>query len=129
LLDNIEIKMKGTCVGGTIPSLFEGKMLSYIRCKHVNYCSQKEETFFDIQLNVKSKKLLDIISYKILAVQKEFTTLDTFNPAAGTKTYRIEEIPKDEDELADDELLIPVAHFQKEIYSTFGVPFLLKVKN
>ncbi|ESO84027.1 hypothetical protein LOTGIDRAFT_184079 [Lottia gigantea] len=74
-------------------------------------------------------RLLDIISYKILAVQKEFTTLDTFNPAAGTKTYRIEEIPKDEDELADDELLIPVAHFQKEIYSTFGVPFLLKVKN
>ena len=33
LLDNMESKMKGTCVEGTIPQLFEGKMLvgiSYI---------------------------------------------------------------------------------------------------
>ncbi|XP_050394501.1 ubiquitin carboxyl-terminal hydrolase 7 isoform X1 [Patella vulgata] len=73
-------------------------------------------------------RLLDIISYKILAVQKEDVALESFNPA-GTKTYRIEEIPKDEDNLSDDELLIPVAHFQKEIYSTFGIPFLLKIKN
>lgn len=29
---------------------------SYIRCKHVDYCSQKEEAFYDIQLNVKGKK-------------------------------------------------------------------------
>jgi hypothetical protein len=27
LLDNMENKMKGTCVEGTIPELFEGKML------------------------------------------------------------------------------------------------------
>jgi len=27
LLDNIEMKMKGTCVEGAIPKLFEGKML------------------------------------------------------------------------------------------------------
>jgi len=56
LLENMESKMKNTCVEGTIPKLFEGKMLSYIRCKHVNYCSQKEEAFYDIQLNVKGKK-------------------------------------------------------------------------
>lgn len=56
LLENMESKMKNTCVDGTIPKLFEGKMLSYIRCKHVNYCSQKEEAFYDIQLNVKGKK-------------------------------------------------------------------------
>lgn len=56
LLDNMESKMKGTCVEGTIPQLFEGKMLSYIRCKNVDYGSQREETFFDIQLNVKGKK-------------------------------------------------------------------------
>ena len=29
---------------------------SYIRCKHVEYCSQKEEAFYDIQLNLKGKK-------------------------------------------------------------------------
>ncbi len=31
----------------------------------------------------------------------------------GTRSLRIEEIPKEELEIADDELLIPVAHFQK----------------
>lgn len=31
----------------------------------------------------------------------------------GTRSLRIEEIPKDELEIGDDELLIPVAHFQK----------------
>jgi len=33
LLDKLENKMKGTCVEGTIPKLFEGKMIvSYISC-------------------------------------------------------------------------------------------------
>ena len=42
--------------------------------------------------------------------------------------FRVEEVPKDELDLKDDELLIPVAHFSKEIYSGFGIPFLLKAK-
>ena len=29
---------------------------SYIKCKNVDYGSQREETFFDIQLNIKGKK-------------------------------------------------------------------------
>jgi ubiquitin carboxyl-terminal hydrolase 7 len=33
--------------------------------------------------------------------------------SAGTKTYRIEEIPKDELDLGEEEILVPVAHFQK----------------
>ena len=56
LLDNMESKMKGTCVEGTIPRLFEGKMISFIRCKHVDFNSSREEPFYDIQLNVKGKK-------------------------------------------------------------------------
>lgn len=56
LLDNMEDKMKGTCVEGTIPALFEGKMLSYIKCKNVSYMSSRTEAFYDIQLNVKGKK-------------------------------------------------------------------------
>jgi len=56
LLDNMESKMKETCVEGTIPKLFEGKMLSYIKCKHVDYMSSRTEPFYDIQLNVKGKK-------------------------------------------------------------------------
>ncbi|KAK5641318.1 hypothetical protein RI129_009865 [Pyrocoelia pectoralis] len=56
LLDKLESKMKGTCVEGTVPKLFEGKMISYIRCKNVNYTSTRTETFYDIQLNIKGKK-------------------------------------------------------------------------
>jgi len=60
LLDKLEVKMKGTCVQGIIPKLIEGKTLSYIRCKNVDYTSSRTETFYDIQLNVKgSKNLMD----------------------------------------------------------------------
>lgn len=56
LLDNMESKMKGTCVEGTIPRLFEGKMISFIRCKHVDCSSSRNEPFYDIQLNIKGKR-------------------------------------------------------------------------
>lgn len=56
LLDKLESKMKGTCVEGTVPRLFEGKMSSYIKCKMVEYTSTRIETFYDIQLNIKGKK-------------------------------------------------------------------------
>ena len=41
----------------------------------------------------------------------------------------MEETPREELKLEEDELLVPCAHFQKEIFSTFGVPFLLRVKD
>ena len=34
LLDNMESKMKGTCVAGSIPKLFEGKMLVSTDIQH-----------------------------------------------------------------------------------------------
>lgn len=48
--------MKGTCVEGTVPKLFEGKMVSFIKCKNIDYKSTRVETFYDIQLNIKGKK-------------------------------------------------------------------------
>ncbi|KXJ26613.1 Ubiquitin carboxyl-terminal hydrolase 7 [Exaiptasia diaphana] len=56
LLDNMESKMKGTCVEGIIPELLEGKIFSYIKCTKVDYVSTRSEPFYDIQLNVKGKK-------------------------------------------------------------------------
>ncbi len=53
-----------------------------------------------------------MISHKILAIQKDDILLDCINVLAN-KTFRIEEIPKDEMDVAKDELLIPCAHFQK----------------
>ena len=49
--DNLESKMKGTSVVGTINYLLEGKTISYIKCKHVEYKSEREESFYDIQLS------------------------------------------------------------------------------
>ncbi|OQR77838.1 ubiquitin carboxyl-terminal hydrolase 7-like, partial [Tropilaelaps mercedesae] len=81
LLDNMESKMKATCVEGTIPKLFEGKMISYITCKNVTYQSKRIEPFYDIQLNVKGKK--DIVdSFKDYCAKE---TLDGENKYdAGT---------------------------------------------
>ena len=39
--------------------LFEGKMISYIRCKNVDYKSTRTESYYDIQLNIKGKKTID----------------------------------------------------------------------
>ena len=55
-MDKLESKMKGTIVSGTIPRLFEGKTISFIRCKNVDYESSRIESFYDIQLNIKGKK-------------------------------------------------------------------------
>ena len=43
--------MKGTSVVGTINWLLEGKTISYIKCKNVDYKSEREESFYDIQLS------------------------------------------------------------------------------
>lgn len=40
-----------------------------------------------------------------------------------------QEIPLDQVDLdKDSEMLIPVAHFHKEVFGTFGTPFLLKIR-
>lgn len=72
LLDNIESKMKNTCVAGTIPKLFEGKMISFIRCKHVEFHSHRTEPFYDIQLNIKGKQ-------NIYDSFNEYVTIETLN--------------------------------------------------
>lgn len=75
LIDNLESKMKGTSVEGTIPGLLRGTMVSYVKCKHVEYISSREESFYDIQLNVKGNK--DIIESLKAYIEPE--TLDGEN--------------------------------------------------
>ncbi|GMR60650.1 hypothetical protein PMAYCL1PPCAC_30845 [Pristionchus mayeri] len=55
LLDNLETKMKGTPVQDMIPTLFKGKMCSYIKCTDVDYESARDEIFYDVQLNIRSR--------------------------------------------------------------------------
>ena len=73
-------------------------------------------------------RLLDIISHKITAVNPPDARMETL-AAPSTKSYRVEEVPRDQESVGEEELLVPVAHFQKEIYSTFGHPFLLKLRD
>lgn len=42
---------------------------------------------------------------------------------------RVEEIPKDQEEIGTGEYLFPVAHFDKEPTRMFGVPFFIKITN
>lgn len=56
LSDTLERKMKGTSSEGFYSQYFEGIMLNYIQCKHVEFRSTREEKFVDIQLNVKGCK-------------------------------------------------------------------------
>lgn len=55
---------------------------------------------------------MEIISNKIFNIQKDDAQLECINNAP-TKLYRIEEIPKEELDLADDEIIVQVAHFNK----------------
>ena len=72
-------------------------------------------------------RLLEVTSNKIGTQPHENVLLETLT-AGGTRAYRLEEVPCEDLNLAEDELLIPVAHFHKESFSTFGIPFLLKMR-
>ncbi|KMZ62537.1 hypothetical protein ZOSMA_459G00010 [Zostera marina] len=53
LSEKLEDKMKGTVVEGTIQQLFEGHHMNYIECINVDYKSNRKESFYDLQLDVK----------------------------------------------------------------------------
>ena len=66
LLDKLEVKMKGTCVQGIIPKLIEGKTLSYIRCKNVDYTSRYCQVNYTLLRNQVKISLITTILTLIL---------------------------------------------------------------
>lgn len=72
LIDKLECKMKGTKVENNVKRLFEGKTISYIKCKNVDYGREHEETFYDIQLPVRLE------SRKEAARQNSTTSFNAF---------------------------------------------------
>lgn len=72
LSDVMEKKMKGTPGEGTFSKLFEGKLINYIKCVNVEYKSEKEEKFNDLQLTVKGCKNI----YESLNVYTEEELMD-----------------------------------------------------
>ncbi|XP_065658399.1 ubiquitin carboxyl-terminal hydrolase 7 isoform X4 [Hydra vulgaris] len=71
-------------------------------------------------------RLVEISASKIQRIVPSTTLLDSL-VQQSQKNYRIEEIPREE--LSDDNrsLLVPVMHFQKEAYTSFGTPFYIKI--
>ncbi|KAF0694514.1 Aste57867_14596 [Aphanomyces stellatus] len=69
LCDRLEEKMKTTPVDGLIPSLFEGKVNSFVSCVHVDCTSSREESFYDLQLDVKGCVNLDASFEKFVEVE------------------------------------------------------------
>ncbi|KAA1069421.1 Ubiquitin carboxyl-terminal hydrolase 7, variant 2 [Puccinia graminis f. sp. tritici] len=53
LQHKLQSRTKNTPVDGTFQHLFAGKHKRYIKCTHVDYESSQEETFFDVQLEIK----------------------------------------------------------------------------
>ncbi|CAG0917542.1 unnamed protein product [Notodromas monacha] len=72
-------------------------------------------------------RLLEVAAYKIQSVQRDDAPLESLNVSAQ-KQFRIEEVPLEEALVAPGELVLPCAHFHKEIYSNFGVPFYVKIR-
>lgn len=56
LIEAIEKKMKDYGMHDSLGALFEGKTLNFIKCLNVDYRSTREETFIDVQLNVKGHR-------------------------------------------------------------------------
>jgi len=72
-------------------------------------------------------RMVEIISNKIFGLSRADQTLESLQ-VGGTKSYRLEEIPKEQEDLQEGDILVPVAHFNKEVFSTFGSPFLVLLR-
>jgi len=73
-------------------------------------------------------RLVDISGSRITCVPADNITLDALL-CGTTKTFRVEEVPQDQLLPKEDELIVPAAHFHKESFSSFGQPFLIKLKH
>lgn len=76
-------------------------------------------------------RLVEIVGARVHRIFREETLIETLDNAqmSTNKYYRVEQIMPEELTLVNGvDYLLPIAHFNKEIYATFGSPFLLKVK-
>jgi len=85
LCDRLEEQMKGTPMDGSIKKLFEGEMENYIECCDIDYKSQRSETFYDIQLNIKGERGQELAN--IMESLRDFTAEETLE---GDNAYEAE---------------------------------------
>ena len=70
LLDNLESKMVGTPLEGTIKRIFGGCLRHSIRCTDVDFESAREEVFYDLSLDVRGFKTIEESLAAYTAVEK-----------------------------------------------------------
>lgn len=58
LIDKVEDRMKNTLLEPILPSIFQGKFVSYVKCRDIEFSSQREEVFYDIQLSLENSENL-----------------------------------------------------------------------
>eukprot|EP00929_Paragymnodinium_shiwhaense_P086804 TRINITY_DN4722_c0_g1_i1.p1 TRINITY_DN4722_c0_g1~~TRINITY_DN4722_c0_g1_i1.p1 ORF type:complete len:1338 (-),score=356.76 TRINITY_DN4722_c0_g1_i1:238-4086(-) len=85
LCDRLEEQMKGTNMDGSIKRLFEGEMENYIECIDVDYKSRRNETFYDLQLNIKGERGQELRNVE--ESLKDFTAEETLE---GDNAYEAE---------------------------------------
>ncbi|OLP80383.1 Ubiquitin carboxyl-terminal hydrolase 12 [Symbiodinium microadriaticum] len=85
LCDRLEERMKNTPSDGSIKRLFEGEMENYIECMDVDYKSRRNETFYDIQLTIKSQRGQEL--QNIAESLHDFTAEETLE---GDNAYEAE---------------------------------------
>lgn len=97
LIDNLEMKMKGTDLENSIPKLFKGRMRSYIRCVNVKYESSKVEEFYDLSMQVKGCKNLQESFEKYIEKEK----------MEGNNQYSTDEFGKQDAEMGVEFIEFP----------------------
>lgn len=70
LLDNLESKMVGTPLEGTIKRIFGGCLRHSIQCTDVDFESAREEVFYDLSLDVRGFKTIEESLAAYTAVEK-----------------------------------------------------------
>ncbi|CAG5100968.1 Similar to USP7: Ubiquitin carboxyl-terminal hydrolase 7 (Homo sapiens) [Cotesia congregata] len=129
-VNELENKKQFKCIWVGL-SLKEEKEIILYPNKNGTVATLLEEAKKQVELSENGSgklRLLEINCNRLLPGPKEDVPLENLT-TIGTKAYRIEEIPKDEVNLADDEMLVPVAHFHKDVFSPFGIPFMFKIKH
>jgi len=58
LLEKVEDRFEKTGEKGNVQELFEGEAISFIKCKEVDYASERREKFMDVQVDVSGCKNL-----------------------------------------------------------------------
>lgn len=129
-MNELENKKQFKCIW-VGPSLKEEKEMILYPNKNGTVANLLEEAKKQVELSENGSgklRILEMTCNKLSPGPGDDTPLDHLN-TSGTKLYRIEEIPLDEVNLAEGEMLVPVAHFHKEVFSTFGIPFFFKIKH